>query len=616
MAWSKRETDALVNWLATDDNFAAMRRATTKMLPCLAQHLQEKVSGCHKTAKQCDHKIRNLKKVYKKMRQKLNNLGVSKFSDVPGDVQQEIIDQFPYFKDFDRLIYEESSLQTSTPHNPNYQPSNSPKASPEFDHSYNKTSQVSMASVDDYRGSEAFEETIHNEPLPAKINTKKCPIDHSDFASRKRPVPVEDNDTPSSIPTHERFRNIQPKQDVAKPEPTSNGIIDNLAANGNQMVYPKWLSTTEAAEKTGVLLLASQINNTSTKEIKPPPGCPFHNKTQSLMNPARQQQSSSSVTTNQQTHSDSASTSPEASPRVHVHLPKIESLINTNQGSQKQAATSPQTHAEQTTPVQSKAQLPNPPVQNTHVTSQPPNKRIRSSSFSSISSVAGMPISMCPVVSGTAVSGIVSGCPVQRGDLALPISTIAAAVSSSNSNPLNASNSGASLSHSANTRRTGSPFNSVTPSPEVFSKLGSSVDLVEIPESPNEQLAVQQPVPNEESMHTTLLSILKIMSEDKTSSPNAAASLQNSADPSTVEKDSAKEMALLLAQHIKSSLAKRDAANKQTLQLQQLQSQIEREMVRAELLYKNGQKLRADKIMDKIDELENELHDLYAKPLE
>lgn len=90
-------------------------------------------------------------KKYTKNAPEIEQSGNIKVFGRSGDVQQEIIDQFPYFKDFDRLICEENSLQTSTPHNPNYQPSNSPKASPEFDNNYNKTSQVSIASVDDYR---------------------------------------------------------------------------------------------------------------------------------------------------------------------------------------------------------------------------------------------------------------------------------------------------------------------------------------------------------------------------------------------------------------------------------------------------------------------------------
>lgn len=111
VAWSKRETEGLVQWLDLRDNFSAMKRNTAQMLPQLAGHLQKQISGCTKTAKQCDHKIRNLKKCYKKVKEKLNSAGPS-FETVDSELQEEILDQFPYFREFERIMREEHTIKS------------------------------------------------------------------------------------------------------------------------------------------------------------------------------------------------------------------------------------------------------------------------------------------------------------------------------------------------------------------------------------------------------------------------------------------------------------------------------------------------------------------------
>lgn len=111
VAWSKRETEALVRWLDSQDNFSAMKRNTSQVLPQLAEHLQSQIHGCTKTAKQCDHKIRNLKKCYKKVKEKLNRVSTA-FVAAPVELQEEILDQFPYFKEFERIMREEHTIRS------------------------------------------------------------------------------------------------------------------------------------------------------------------------------------------------------------------------------------------------------------------------------------------------------------------------------------------------------------------------------------------------------------------------------------------------------------------------------------------------------------------------
>lgn len=611
--WSKRETDALVEWLRLDDNFAVLRRSTTKMLPCLAQHLNQTVSGCHKTAKQCDHKIRNLKKVHKKMHQKLSVLGLTQYDLAPEELKQEIIDQFPYFKEFDQLVFAENSQ--SVPSRANIigdcrsqtlsnQLSLLPLSNKGYSHSPSASIDEYQKEILDYSAEAISDSKVFSDDTDSR---KRFNVDQAFLTSRKRLASMDEYDQTFDFLSHEKFSNSQQKQPY-KPDstPLEHSIANTDAAlsnNSNQTVSPKWLNKDEITEKTGVLLSASQIGN-SSKEVKPALGCPFHNQTQTLSRQPEPKQSPSSLnSTNNQVCQKSESTSAEITARPYFHLPKIESLIQTSQAAQQQPTipTTPQ--------VQPLNYLQHQPQQqlSTHVR-QRPNKRMRSSSFPAFSSIAGMPISMCPVVSGATGTSVPSGCPVQRGEISLPMSTIAAAVSTSSNPTKNSSNGGSRK-----------PLRNITSPSEPLSKVEYAVDSAKSPYSLTDPLTPQDTSSNEEAMHTTLLSILKIMSEDKPAhitvpSDTSKQSSSSLPSPPPLEIDLARETALLLAQHIKSSLAKRDAANKQALQLQQLRSQIEREMTRAELLYKNGQRLRADRIMDKIDELENELHAVYAKP--
>lgn len=113
VAWSKRETEALVRWLDSQKNLSAMKRNTAKMLPQLAEYLQSQISGCSKTPKQCDHKIRNLKKCYKKVKEKLFRGGAAScFDKACRPLQDEILDAFPYFREFERIMREDHTIKT------------------------------------------------------------------------------------------------------------------------------------------------------------------------------------------------------------------------------------------------------------------------------------------------------------------------------------------------------------------------------------------------------------------------------------------------------------------------------------------------------------------------
>ncbi|KAF5122959.1 hypothetical protein DV495_001924 [Geotrichum candidum] len=134
----------------------------------------------------------------------------------------------------------------------------------------------------------------------------------------------------------------------------------------------------------------------------------------------------------------------------------------------------------------------------------------------------------------------------------------------------------------------------------------------------------------ENNPHGTLLNILKMMSKKPngvdTGNLSSGLSQQLSTNPPTASAEDGKgdlpesssspqETAQILAEHIKTSLAKKEAVNRQKLYLNHLQQQIQRHTMRAEMLYNNGQVSRASKVMDKIDELELELHEVLSRPL-
>lgn len=48
------------------------------------------------------------------MHQKLSVLGLTQYDQAPDELKQEIIDQFPYFKEFDQLVSAENSLSVSS----------------------------------------------------------------------------------------------------------------------------------------------------------------------------------------------------------------------------------------------------------------------------------------------------------------------------------------------------------------------------------------------------------------------------------------------------------------------------------------------------------------------
>lgn len=111
VAWSKRETAALVQWLDSQESCTAMKRNTAQLLPQMAEDLQTQIPGCTKTAKQCDHKIRNLKKCYKKVKEMLSRTSRT-FDGADPEVQEEVLDQFPYFREFERIMREAHTVKS------------------------------------------------------------------------------------------------------------------------------------------------------------------------------------------------------------------------------------------------------------------------------------------------------------------------------------------------------------------------------------------------------------------------------------------------------------------------------------------------------------------------
>lgn len=680
VAWSRRETDALVRWLNKDDNFNIMKRATAKMLPKLAQSLQSDVSGCQKTAKQCDHKIRNLKKCYKKMKEKLiaNNCS---FETAPQSLQDEIIDFFPYYKEFE--VFMDSSKSSTNKFNTNksHQPSQSQhhhhhqQQQQQQQTSYNQTiDQIPQSllnqkftavnnnnntnSLPHHSDDASDEESDEMPSSPERLNhsqqqsnslqPKKCPFDHHSNIPQKRQLSTMD----SLIDDQAQFRSILPKDTNTNLNSYANNyqqqtshqsiqssmqpLSQSLSQNNRPLIQlPKIEALIQAASNSQHLQPSPQQQNSSS--IVSPT---FQNATPAIS----LESNNNSINENEKTNSPRSSKSNHNSSNLRSQI--SQSPNNNNYGLNNQQQDQQQ---------QSSRQKLNDLANNNNGQNvnnlQRAAKRIRSSSFSTV----GVPLSMsmCPIVSGnnpltmnTPNSTNSSKCPIQRGDL--PIATLAAAVTG-NSHPLAAAiktggispasltlvdgaasgsattTAGASVgpnSSSTDTIASCSPSSlvlasssSATTSPTLFSNDPSSPSSSS-PSSnggPVVSYEGQDHAANEEQMHSTLLSILKIMSSSENSNNGGVVAQDANGEP--VEMDGAKEMALILAQHIKSSLAKRDSVNRQQLQLSQLQLQIEREMSRAVLLYNNGQKERADKLMDKIDQLENELHDLYAKPL-
>lgn len=493
VAWSKRETEALVRWLDTHDNFNAMKRNTARMLPMLAEHLQATITGCTKTAKQCDHKIRNLKKCYKKVKEKLSSSGTADaFENADPAVQEEILDQFPYFKEFERIMADEHIVR------------HVPRALLKL-----------AADGGVPKGATEGESATHG---------------HEESGE-------DDHDLSQSTSPHQ--------------EDGNNGLKASYSPQSDQE-YP---------------------DMTRFRSIRPKDGqpgrCPVaHHQPKSL-------------------HTPESLPSPTTPLGQNPHdISGVPSYLSSDQHSSR-STRHPASDLADDQPDFKKQRLSNVGANMFNPFAQMMNMGASNQMFAS---AGGDGISKCPIKMDTSQS--ISKCPIAM-DGAGGVNLFGTSGGALNPSAL------ASLS-------------------QITSKHGSS----SISGTTGEGQGGAGNTVDENNPHGTLLNILKMMSRNPNSSshqdggrggevvPSEEAGTSNASDESNPQ-----ETAQILAEHIKTSLAKKEAVNRQKLYLNHLQSQIQRHTMRAEMLYNNGQVSRASKVMDKIDELELELHDVLSRPL-
>lgn len=477
VAWSKRETEGLVRWLDSQDNFSAMKRNTAQMLPQLAEHLRAQISGCTKTAKQCDHKIRNLKKCYKKVKEKFGRAGQSEgFESASLETQEEILDQFPYFKEFERITRDEHVVKAI--------PNELLRLAADGGQS---RSQGKIG--DKHESLEIFQDDrLHSR------NNSTAP--HTPVTSKE----IE-------FPDMSRFRSIRSKEDQQQQsQQQQNQQQKCVTTYAKSFPTPETLSPPNSVPAT-----------TAT---------PVGHKNMTFLNP---------------------------------HIP------------------------------------PHHPPPALSPDSQPDFKRQRLSSNYNFISPFQMLNAGCSPNNNNMFAvpemEIMGKCPVQLD----PLDTLSKC-------PVNMDGSG--------------PASLFGPT-----GLASFSQILDTPTS-NESSETgmgENDANHNNNTHANLLNILKVMSHNKKASNmgHDAIKEEPNDDTSPSTDDSyPQETALILAEHIKSALAKKEATSRQKLYLNHLQSQIQRHTMRVEMLYNNGQVSRAEQVMDKIDELEQELHDALSRPLD
>lgn len=491
VAWSKRETEALVRWLDTHDNFNAMKRNTARMLPMLAEHLQATITGCTKTAKQCDHKIRNLKKCYKKVKEKLSRAGTADaFENADPPVQEEILDQFPYFKEFERIMADEHIVR------------HVPRALLKLA----ADGSVSKGATDGELASHGHEESAEDDH---DVSQSTSPHQEDGNSGLKASYsPQSDQEYPDMT----RFRSIRPKDGQSGRCPVAHH-------------QPKSLHTPESL---------------------PSPTTPH----------------------GQNSHDISG----------------VPSYLSSDQHSSR-SSRHPASDLADEQPDFKKQRLSNVGATMFNPFAQMMNMGASNQMFAS-AGVDG--ISKCPIKMDTSQS--ISKCPI--------------AMDAGGVNLFGSA--GGSLNPSALVSRS-----------QINSKHGSS----SISGTAGDGQGGTGNTVDENNPHGTLLNILKMMSQNPNSSSHQDGTRgevvpsDENGNANANDESNPQETAQILAEHIKTSLAKKEAVNRQKLYLNHLQSQIQRHTMRAEMLYNNGQVSRASKVMDKIDELELELHDVLSRPL-
>lgn len=500
VAWSKRETEALVRWLDTHDNFNAMKRNTARMLPMLADHLQHQITGCTKTAKQCDHKIRNLKKCYKKVKTKLNTTG-DNFETANQDLKEEILDQFPYFVEFDRIMTDEHIVR------------HIPKAL------------LKLAADGGH-----IKSPSPNISTPSSHTTVKWPE-----SSNSRRDEIGENDR--------------------RPSGSLSPVQISPSDDGKSSKYSPATSATTTTEEEFPDM--SRFRSIRPKDDQSPAGqCPVaHNKLMSNTSNMKMDNSMVEFLTPGQLQTNNFGTHPRPE-LLSDDMPDLKKQRFSGNGL---------------------------PVSNAN----PFMNLFPHSSLNSLGSKNGLFSGINPQA--------MSKCPLKMEDFDLgskcPVG-------------MDSSSVGLFAAAGGNFGSLASSLSQIT-NKSTLSSTSSNGET--IPGTNN----ISSGHVEENNPHGTLLNILKMMTkkpQDAENGPNPDG--QNEEDESTPQ-----ETAQILAEHIKSSLAKKESVNRQKLYLNHLQQQIQRHTCRAEMLYNNGQVDRASKIMDKIDELEMELHEVLSRPL-
>lgn len=580
VAWSKRETHALVQWLDLDDNFNAMKRNTARMLPMLSKYLQENVPGCFKTPKQCDHKIRNLKKCYKKVIAKLAESGKT-YNNADTRLREELIDQFPYFEQFERFMVDDHIVRH-------------------------------------------FPSALLKLAADGGTPKSNCSPPRKE-ASAKEENPACDNDFSASIIRKEKQGYQNSPIAMIPASVSSQSAVSpatTLTSNHSQaspMLTPKSISTIPANTSTSEFPDMSRFRSIRPKDG--PTQCPVTHHKSSLVdsNDSNNTNMFNSHTNNIDEQSFNNNRSSES--QMQDFLTSSHFPTNNNQQQQNQQQSQPHKQQQHHHHQLQRCLEEQPDYKKQKLSSSVPSSSVPLPVNNAANSFLNMfPQSLVMGNKASFFSGLpetISKCPVKMDELDIGPKCPVGLDSSVGLFGSHGSNFGAlaSLSQIAKPIAAASTKSNITKNSEITGSINSGNGPVE-----------------ENNPHGTLLNILKMMSKKPNSVDNVnlssgssqpQLSTTNSADMEDNEQNnssvpsssSPQETAQILAEHIKTSLAKKEAVNRQKLYLNHLQQQIQRHTMRAEMLYNNGQVSRASKVMDKIDELELELHEVLSRPL-
>lgn len=594
VAWSKRETHALVQWLELDDNFNAMKRNTARMLPMLSKHLQETVPGCFKTPKQCDHKIRNLKKCYKKVRVKLAESGRS-YDTTDSRLREELVDQFPYFEQFERFMVDDhivrhfpsALLKLAADGGPSKSNNSPPRKEESADEDHTVSDNKSSPSLVHNDKKSCQHSPIIMAPTSAPVQQQPVAspvptLAHNQSQISPMHTPQSTSTTPANTTSHEfpdmsRFRSIRPKDGPAQcPIAHHKPPLADTQESSNPHLFNPHVNNINGHHYNNTRSSESQLQDfLSSKQ---------------LSHHIRQQQ--------------------QQQPQQPQHQQHQQQQQHHQQQQQQQQQSQQQQHQQQQLDENLHGE---PDYKKQKISSAPASTNNAANQFFNL-----FPQSLNMGSKGSLFSGLpenISKCPVKMDELDLGPKCPVGLDSSVGLFGPHGNNFGALASLSQIAKPIGAPASS--------SNMANSGEI-------NGNINGRNGPVEENNPHGTLLNILKMMSKKPngvdTGNLSSGLSQQLSTNPPTASAEDGKgdlpesssspqETAQILAEHIKTSLAKKEAVNRQKLYLNHLQQQIQRHTMRAEMLYNNGQVSRASKVMDKIDELELELHEVLSRPL-